>query len=1188
MTFNLRGIRLEDTNRIMKLLDDHNIDIALFQETHIQTQTEARIFNEALLSQKDSWRTFWHNDHSKQRARGTAIWIRTSRENREDIVINENSIERTGGGRLIILNIQWSSHHIRLGTVYMPTTSTTNHWDQRKLIISQISSHANKTFICAGDWNMVEDPERDTTSKVRQNNLTERSMVKFFQDSLGSHLEEPHKLTLQAQQTFTHMQNTIHGKIFSRLDRFYTSPDLSGYIYGETKTLETHNYGIRSDHKPVCLELLGKTPYQRTKATPQHMTAVKLSAKFDMDILEQAKIEFQQRIGDLHGGIWTNEQIRISTPAQQRYAQILQDYHKIKASLVKVWEKYSGKTLDRKKQALQEAHMEGLHSLEKECFRELEQCQQANQTSSRLCIRNDQMDTLAGNLLRKPKKLSQIGMLIDPTSGFKHTTPKGIANCLIRTIAAVSKGSPGSIAHQQELLDLITQEEQEIFPEHCDASPIIQTEEVLRALRRIRQSCPGDDGLKIEHYRKFKEWMAPIIAELFTAILHHGELPKGFHNSTIRAIPKPGDPCNPQNYRPISLLNVDYRIFGFILKERLTTSLQHLIPDTQTAFLPGRQAAQNIWILQALQQRLEQENEWALLAICDFRKAYDTINRPFLLEVCQRLKLPEYMQKWIGMILSHTKGRVFVNNCFSDYQYFEAGLRQGCPASPALYLLIGFMLSKLVQSTDIGIHLKTPFIIEKDPGAPRQSADNICLLQYADDSKVVMKSDQAPIFHEVMRRFALATGQHLNQHKTHLLPIGKVSKQTLQNQVHGYKVTHEAKVLGVTLRSGTQLPTYDWTGKMIRLRQQTTKIQKMTGLSTFAKYDLFNKFVISQILYAAEFINLPNHIEEGIQKLAKELLPPGATCWTTEGQQCKAQHGGLGLLPLKEHIAARRAKWTIKLILEGTSTLWTRLIWNTVYANNRTATSSKSTVLPIATSLLTNPTQLPSLMLPSPFLTEVDEWTLQDIIRHMLQGVMIVDPMLYWPYGPNRRINLSAYTVREGTKMLMINGENARQWIQPLERQAEFIYNLCNNKPTIGVVARCKRQWWKATFPNKWKEPAWHATMNSYMVDHVRQGARKACACGHSQADTIHHCRDCAIAIHIYGLLQPESLFPHTCSHFQQLLYNVWTNSAPTDFPRQIWTIVSLLTIYSIEIGRKTAYRMKYHPPTKKPALIKE
>ena len=159
---------------------------------------------------------------------------------------------------------------------------------------------------------------------------------------------------------------------------------------------------------------------------------------------------------------------------------------------------------------------------------------------------------------------------------------------------------------------------------------------------------------------------------------------------------------------------------------------------------------------------------------------------------------------------------------------------------------------------------------------------------------------------------------------------------------------------------------------MTRLRQQTTKIQTMTGLSTFAKYDLFNKFVISQILYAAEFIDLPKHIEEGIQKLAKELLPPGATCWTTEGQQCKAKHGGLGLLPLNEHIAARRAKWTIKLILGGTSTLWTRLIWNTVHANNRNATS-KSTVLPIATSLLTNSTHLPSLMLPSPFLTDVDQ-----------------------------------------------------------------------------------------------------------------------------------------------------------------------------------------------------------------------
>lgn len=70
------------------------------------------------------------------------------------------------------------------------------------------------------------------------------------------------------------------------------------------------------------------------------------------------------------------------------------------------------------------------------------------------------------------------------------------------------------------------------------------------------------------------------------------------------------------------------------LKERMTSILQQLIPDSQTAFLPERQSAQNLWILQALQQILAQDEDHAILTTCDFRKAYDTISGPFLLEVC--------------------------------------------------------------------------------------------------------------------------------------------------------------------------------------------------------------------------------------------------------------------------------------------------------------------------------------------------------------------------------------------------------------------------------------------------------------------------------------------------------------------------------------------------------------------------
>ena len=1183
ITFNLRGLKLDDIPRIMHFLEDHSIDIALFQETHIPTNEEAKLFTEAVTRQYGQWQTIWHNDHSKKRARGIAIWVRTSRETREDILITENSIKKTAAGRLLLISIRWSGHQLQLGNVYMPTASSANHWEQRRMVINQIARHARTTFICAGDWNMVEDPNVDSTSEVRQHNLTERSVVKFFQSTLSATLEEQHKLALQRNKVFTHKHSTANGVIRSRLDRFYASPTMSSYIYKETKTLETHNYGIRSDHKPVCLQILGKTPHHPNITKPQHMKTVKLAAKFDMETLEQAQREFQRRLSQIHDGIWTNFDKRIQMPAIERHTRIMQDYPKIKAALTKVWDKFSINAIEKKRRALQEAHDLQNQALEKECFQELEQCLQANRASNKICIPNDHMDTVASNLLKKPKQRSQIGMLINPDSGFKHTTHKSIANCLIKSIAAISKATDGSKPHQLELLSLITSEEKQIFPEHCDASATITTEEVTRALRRVRQSCPGDDGLKIEHYRKFKQWMAPILAELFTAMLHMKEMPKDFHNSTIRAIPKPGDSWNPQNYRPISLLNVDYRIFGFLLKERMTSSLQQLIPDTQTAFLPERQSAQNLWILQALQQRLAQDEDHAILAICDFRKAYDTINRPFLLEVCATLNLPDYMQQWIKMLLTQTKSRVFVNNCFSDYQYFEAGLRQGCPASPALYLLVGFLLYKVIQSSEIGIRLQHPLAINHNPDQTEPMEDVICLLQYADDSKVVLRPTQIPTFQTVMRKFALASGQHLNQDKTKLLPIGKLGYTPLPAQLYGYHMTQEAKILGVTFRSGSQLPKFDWQTKMATLAHQTDKLQKMTGLSTFAKYDLFNKFIISQILYAAEVVDIPDHIEDGLLQLARKLLPLGATCWTKEGQQSKAFCGGLGLLPLQEHLAARRAKWTLQLILHGTGKLWTRLIWNTVYLQRQSASSSRPAHRPVALSFLLNPPHLPNILLPSRFTSDNDEWPIADIIQSMLQGTTLpFDPPPFWESG-SRRITVSTYTVKAGTNMFMIHGDNARQWLQPMERQAEFIHTLCRTRPTISLIARCKRQWWKAKVPNKWKEPAWHATIQGYMIDHVRPEARKNCGCGHRQADTIHHCRDCAIAIHIYGLLQPENLFPSTPSHFQQLLFNIWTNSAPPGFPPRIWTTISLITIYAIEIGRRTAYRLKYHPQTSQP-----
>ena len=140
----------------------------------------------------------------------------------------------------------------------------------------------------------------------------------------------------------------------------------------------------------------------------------------------------------------------------------------------------------------------------------------------------------------------------------------------------------------------------------------------------------------------------------------------------------------------------------------MTLSLQNLIPATQTAFLPGRQSAENIWAVQTIPHLLHRDNREALVALCDFRKAYDTIDRNFLFQICNALKMPDYLVRWIQPMLRETTSKVYANHCFSDCRQFFAGLRQGCPASPLLYLLVGFMLARLVQHSELGITIPCP------------------------------------------------------------------------------------------------------------------------------------------------------------------------------------------------------------------------------------------------------------------------------------------------------------------------------------------------------------------------------------------------------------------------------------------------------------------------------------------------
>ena len=192
--------------------------------------------------------------------------------------------------------------------------------------------------------------------------------------------------------------------------------------------------------------------------------------------------------------------------------------------------------------------------------------------------------------------------------------------------------------------------------------------ECLNALKDMKNNkSPGSDGLTTEFYKIFWNDLKLYYIKSINYSYQQNDLTELQKQSIITLLPKTEkDICFLENWRPISLLNVDYKIATKSIANRLKKVISSIISSSQTGFIKGRYIGENIRLVCEVLEFVNENNMPALLFFSDFEKAFDSINHDFMFNTLRHFNFGESLIGWVQLFYKGANSFVTNNGNLSS------------------------------------------------------------------------------------------------------------------------------------------------------------------------------------------------------------------------------------------------------------------------------------------------------------------------------------------------------------------------------------------------------------------------------------------------------------------------------------------------------------------------------------------
>ena len=875
VSLNVRGLRNQIKRKGIFDYYRGKCNLLFLQETHSVKEDE------------NIWKSEWGNkiifSHGTSASRGVMCLVS------KQIQIDINNVKCDAHGRYIIFAVWHEDCAYSIANIYAPNTDNPTFFQE----VIRETYNRSENVVIVGDFNTVIQPKLDRNSECKShNNNRSAQMIRNLCEELQ--LQDIWRVRNPESRRYSWYRGTKKIQA-SRIDYSLTSVGLSHSI---------HNCfylaGINTDHSAYFVGIdkkqISRGPgYWKfntsfladidfVKKAKRKLEELKMENMYIQRAIERWEIlkrDFKAFCADYAKKIASEEKIAISQ-LSEKVAEMEEELSSLSEEEVKILHQ-SQIDLDalidkRARGILFRSKARWYMESEKntQYFYSLEKSRYNSKTCLKLFREDGSLEDREESILEMQKDFYQ--KLYTADKSVKFDLPNNL-DCQLDESMEGSWEIPFSEA------------------------------EISTAIKQLKNgSCPGLDGFPIEVYKMFYQEMRVPVIEMIEESFLEQKIPESMSKGVLNLIPKgEKDTRHLKNLRPITLLNSDYKIIEKLIANRMVPALEQLINEDQCGFLPNRRIVANIRkILDIISESKDSEN---IILTCDYMKCFDMVEWTAIENSMEFFGFSKMLRKWVKILYQGFSLQVQNNGNLSEKIDVGRSVRQGGPASNALFLVIAELLANNIRKdADIsGIFIRE---IEQ------------LLNQYADDMDVGMENSETSLNAALnqIERFRRSTGFTLNYDKTTIYRVGSLAHTCarLYTEKQLTWTSETINVLGVDIYQNTEQlikVNYD---KIVRKCDSILGSWANRSLSLVGKVNVINTLIGSLFVYKMSALPpIPNNIVEVLEQKFEAFIWNGrkpkislATLQTAKSR------GGLQLVNLKVKDVSLKATWP-KMIVEG-------------------------------------------------------------------------------------------------------------------------------------------------------------------------------------------------------------------------------------------------------------------------------